>query len=690
LLQTELVECGAAALGIVLDYHGCHVELPALREMCKVSRDGQSAAAILDAATALGLNGGAFSCDTIHLRTLRPPYIAFWNFDHFLVVEGFDRNHVYLNDPSIGRHRVSHAEFDRSFTGVVLVFEKGAEFRKCGAQRSILRSLWRRLRGQKLNLGFVAISTLALVAPGTIAAVLPKVFFDTVIERSAAHWLHPLLAVMFLTAVVLSALTFLQQRALARVETNLAIQSEAGFFHHVLRLPMRFFAQRDAGSVMETISANERVAALLAGDIATNVANALLAGLYLAVMLRYDTWLTVIVLAIACVNTTMLRLIARRRSEDSQKIAKERSELCGVAVAGVSGIESWKAMGAEDEFFKTWTGRHVTLLSAEQDMQQSQLVITALSPLFSAVGGAAILGLGGLRIMDGVMSIGMLVAFQTLMSSFLDPFGKLLNMGSKLQQIHGDLHRLDDVLGYPADQAPDCAREPSPASQVAGEVEFRNVTFGYNQDEPLLRNFNLHIAPGTRVAIVGPSGSGKSTIAKLLCGLHRPSSGQVSSSGRISLVDQDIVLFEGSIAENISLLDDNLERDTVIAAAKDASVHDEIMSKPRDYAFQLEHMGRNLSGGQRQRVEIARALAVNPRILILDEGTSALDPLTERAVMDNIRRRGCTCIVVAHRISAVRDCDEIIVLERGEIVEHGSHGELLSRHGRYAALVAEN
>jgi NHLM bacteriocin system ABC transporter peptidase/ATP-binding protein len=637
----------------------------------------------------------------MHLLDLRPPYIVFWNFDHFVVVEGFDHRNVYLNDPSVGRRRICRDEFDRSFTGVVLVFEKSPEFRKGGVQRSVLRSLARRLRGQRLSLAFVALSTFALIVPGMIAAVLPKVFFDSILAQGTAHWVHPLLIAMLFTAVALSALTMLQQQALARIENHLAIQSESRFFWHVLRLPISFFGQRHTGSVMETIGANERVAALLAGDVATNIANAVLAVVYLGLMLRYDVWLTLIVLAIAFVNTAMLRLIARRRSQDSQRVAKERSELFGVAVAGVTCIESWKAMGAEDEFFNNWTGRHAKLLLAEQQMQQSQLVLSTISPLLSALGSAAILGIGGLRIMDGVISIGMLVAFQTLTSSFLNPFNRLLNMGSKLQQIQGDLYRLDDVLNNPVEEALNCSDE-SPGFQLAREVEFRNVTFGYNPDEPLLRDFNLRVSAGSRVALVGASGSGKSTAAKVLCGLYRPWTGDILFDGisrddlprsvltnSIAMVDQNITLLEASIAENIALMDHRIGQDTLIAAAHDAAIHQEVLSKPGGYAFQLEHMGRNLSGGQRQRIDLARALAINPRLLVLDEATSALDAVTERLVMDNIRRRGCTCVVIAHRISAIRDCDEIIVLDQGRIVERGSQDELARLGGKYASLITD-
>jgi ABC-type bacteriocin/lantibiotic exporter with double-glycine peptidase domain len=545
------------------------------------------------------------------------------------------------------------------------------------------------------------LTTLALVAPSMVAAVLPKILFDSILEQGAAHWLHPALAGMAATAMVLGALTVLQQRALSCLEANLAVRSASEFFWRLLRLPMTFFSHRHTGDLVDAVAANERVAGLLAGDVATNLANALLAGAYLALMCRYDKMLAAIVLIIAAINTAALQFVARRRSEDSQRIAKERSRLFGVAVTGVSSIETLKAMGAEGQFFEQWASGHGELMSAEQSMQRTHIGLSTISPLLSSLGAAAVLGIGGLRIMDGWLTLGMLVAFQTLMASFLAPFHRLLNLGSRLQQMQGDLCRLDDVLNNPIDGALTDGAVHPPEPRLRGEIELRGVHFGYAAEQAQLHDFTLRIRPGSRVALVGPSGSGKSTAAKLLAGLYQPWSGEILFDGirredlprdivtdSISMVDQDIALNAGSVAENIALMDETLPREALADAARDAAIHTDILAKPGGYSYQLEHSGRNLSGGQRQRVDIARALATEPRILILDEATSALDPLTEREILDNLKRRGCTCVVVAHRVSAIRDCDEIVMLDGGRIVEQGTHQDLLRRNGKYAALVA--
>ena len=453
---------------------------------------------------------------------------------------------------------------------------------------------------------------------------------------------------------------------------------------------------------MGSVAANDRVASLLAGDVATNLVSALLAGVYLALMVRYDAGLTMVVLAVATINASALHFVAARRSQASQRIAKQRSRLCGFAIEGVNSIETLKAMGCEGEFFNTWTSQHAQLMSSEQDMQRSHIMLSTISPLVSAVGAAIILGIAGARIMDGWLSLGMLVSFQSLMWSFWDPLNRLLNLSSKLQQIQGDLYRLDDVLQNPVEKGLSDGPAAVAVQRLSGHIEFQNVTFGYSAAQPLLRDFNLRIAAGARIALVGASGSGKSTVAKLLAGLYRPWVGEIrfddqnrellprdQITNSVSLVDQNLTLIAGSVAENIALMDNTLPPETLMDAARDAAIHDEIMMKPGGYAFQLDEMGRNLSCGQRQRIEIARALAIDPRILILDEATSALDALTEQAVLDNLRRRGCTCVVIAHRLSAIRDCDEIVVLEDGGIVERGSHEQLIQRRGKYFALVAD-
>ncbi|WP_135557730.1 NHLP family bacteriocin export ABC transporter peptidase/permease/ATPase subunit [Paenibacillus cymbidii] len=704
-LQMEEVECGAAALAIVLAYHGRQVPLERLRVDCGVTRDGSNALNIVKAARSYALTTKAFRKEPAELRGMALPMIIHWQFNHFVVLEGFGgKNKVYINDPSAGPRTVTAEEFDASFTGIAITFEPSDQFVRRKERWQMLRSLQSRLAGTGDTLTYVVLTGLLLVVPGLVIPAFSRIFVDDVLLAGLNNWIVPLLAGMGLTALMRGLLTLLRQHYLIRLETGLSMNMSGRFFWHVLRLPIAFFQQRHAGEIASRIAINSRLAHLLGGELAIALLDLLMIVFYFVLLVQYSWLLTLLGIVIALANFVFLRFVSRVQTDRNQRLMLDDGKMDGVSMSGLGLIETLKASGAEADFFRRWAGWQSKLLHSQQKLGETGQYVTTVPGLLFALNEMAILTAGGLYVMNGTFTIGMLVAFQSLMASFLGPVGRMLQLGTSWQEIAGSLSRLDDVYRYPAaaSAGAGAAADVAGRSKLQGSVQLTGVSFGYNPlDEPLIADFGLALKPGAHVALVGGTGSGKSTIARLITGLQQPQAGEVRFdgslrgeippavlAGSLASVDQTIHLFQGTIRDNITLWDDTVPESDLVRACKDAQIHDAIAARPGGYDHQVTEGGANFSGGQRQRLEIARALCANPSILVLDEATSALDPLTEKAVMDAIRRRGCTCITIAHRLSTIRDADEIIVLERGNVVERGPHEQLIGQGGLYAALVA--
>ena len=706
MLQMEAVECGAAALAMVLAYHGRIVSLEELRLACGVSRDGSKASNMLRAARRYGLIAKGYKKEPVELKKMPVPMVAHWNFNHFVVVEGFRKERAYLNDPATGPRHVPDAEFDQSFTGVALVFERGPDFVPGGEKPSLIAAFRRRVSGSGLAIAYMALAGLALLIPGIVTPTFSKVFVDNILVKGLTEWLTPLLFVMGAVVVVNASLVWLQQHYLLRFETKLALDTSARFFWHVLRLPVEFFTQRYAGEIGSRVALNDRIARLLSGELATTALNVMVIVFYAALMVQYDVVLTLIGVLTALVDMAALHYVSRKRIDLNQRLLQDRGKEMGTAMGGLQTIETLKATGSESDFFARWSGQEAKVINSYQQLQFATQLLATAPPLLLALNTALILGVGGLRVMNGHLSMGMLVAFQSLVLLFLSPVNRLVTLGSTLQEVKGDMARLDDVLRADIDATAivedDGALDEGAPVKLSGCLELRNVSFGYSRLEPpLIEGFDLTLRPGSRVALVGGSGCGKTTVARLVSGLHEAWSGEILFDGeprtRISrsvitnslgVVDQEIFMFESTIRENVTLWDATVPECDLVRAARDACIHEDVTARSGGYSSLVSEGGGNFSGGQRQRLEIARALAGNPTILILDEATSALDPATEKLIDDNIRQRGCTCLIVAHRLSTIRDCDEIIVLDRGKIVERGTHEEMCSVPGPYRDLIA--
>ena len=715
LLQMEVVECGAAALGIILGYYSRIVPLAELRDECGVSRDGSSAFYLIKAARNYGLTAKGFKAPLEILKTIPSPYIIFWNFNHFVVVEGFGKKCVYLNDPATGRRTVSLEEFDRAYTGVILVMEPGPSFQKGGKKRNTLAALVSRLRYSWGTLLFCLFAGFLLTVPRLAVSAFSQVFVDEILVSQRQDWIQPLVLGMVLTAVLRGILASLRLTYLRNLMLKLSVTMSGQFVWHILRLPVGFYAQRFAGEISSRLSLNDKVAGILSGTLGKTIIDTLMMVFYFLIMLQYDRLLTGIALVFASINFLALQLMLRTRVDANLKLAQEYGKVNGVAIAGIQTIETLKASGLESDSFAKFAGYYAKALNAQQDLGLQSQVLTILPTLLSALMTASILIVGGLKVMDGTLSVGMLVAYQSLMAGFLGPIDSLINFGSLLQDLEADLNRLDDVLQNSVD--PEVERGPEESKGEGGKtfslqqspitlglqgyVELQNITFGYSRvEKPLIENFSLTLKPGQRVAVVGSSGSGKSTIAKVICGLYQPWSGEILFDGTprkqisrsvltssLAMVEQDIFLFGGTVRENLTLWDSTVPPADLVKACQDAAIHDTILSLPGGYEAKLIEGGMNLSGGQRQRLEIARALVRNPAVLVLDEATSSLDAQTELIIDRNLRRRGCSCVVIAHRLSTIRDCDEIIVLEQGLVVQRGTHEELWAQGGSYVRLL---
>ncbi len=704
IMQMEDLECGAACLAMIMAYYQKWVPLEQVRIDCGVSRDGSKAKNMLLAAQNYGFDANGYRMEIDSLKEKgKFPCIIHWDFNHFVVLNGFKRNKACLNDPARGAVEVSMEEFDRCFTGVVLELVPGESFVPGGKRKSTIDFARKRLKGASVAVAFVMVTTAISYVFGIVNPVMTRIFYDRLLTGKNPEWLIPFIAIMALLCAIQLIVEWVRTIYSLRIDGKMSVIGSTSYMWKVLRLPVEFFSQRMTGDIMQREGSNASIAGTLVDTLAPLLLNTIMTVFYLVLMIRYSLILTIVGLLSILLNLLTARLISERRVNISRVQMRDAGKLASTTMAGISMTETIKASGAENGFFAKWAGYQASVNTQTVKFARLNAHLGLIPGFISSAASYVVLFLGILFAINGRFSVGMIMIFSSYLEAFLSPATTLIEVGQTMMEMRTEMERIEDVMQYPEDPYVKEmeVREDQDYSKLKGEVELKNVTFGYSRlGEPVIRDFSMHLSPGSRVAIVGASGCGKSTVSKLISGLYLPWSGEILFDGKpigeiprsvftasVAVVDQDIILFEDKIAENIRMWDKSIADFEVILAARDAQLHEDIMERVGGYEGRLTENGKDLSGGQRQRLEIARVLAQDPSIVILDEATSALDAKTEYEVVKAICDRGITCIVIAHRLSTVRDCDEIIVLDHGNVVERGTHDELYRNGGAYAELV---
>ena len=704
IMQMEALECGAASLAMVLAYYEKWIPLEQVRRDCGVSRDGSNALNVMRAARNYGLEATGYRYEPDYLRDNGTfPCIAHWEFNHFVVVDGFKNDKVYLNDPARGTVVISFEEFDEKFTGLCILFSPSEKFEPGGKQKSTLEFAKKRLVGCGVAIAFVVAMNIISSLIGVINPVFSRIFMDRLLTGKDPGWHIPFIIVMAAFGFVQIASQFISTIYSKRIDGKMSIYGTTSYMWKVFNLPMDFFSQRYTGDILSRRAGNASISGSLIYTFAPLVLNAFMMLFYLLVMLRNSVILTMIGISSIVINMLISRIISAHRVNISRIQMRDAGKLSSCTTAGIEMIETIKSSGAEDGYFQKWAGYQASVNTQKVKYAKLNQYLGSVPGMVSALTNTVVLAMGVYLVINGKFTIGMITAFQGFLASFSAPAATFISTGQTMQELRTDMERIEDVMEYPDDDngPKRYSNGEGGYKKLRGRVEMRNITFGYSKlADPLIRDFSLKLEPGNRVAFVGESGCGKSTLSKLLSGLYSPWEGEILFdgipikeidrsvfTGSVAVVDQDIIMFEDTISSNIKMWDESIKDFEVIAAARDAQIHEDIMARDGGYEYRMTEGGKDFSGGQRQRMEIARVLAQDPTIVILDEATSALDARTEYDVVNAIKERGITCIVIAHRLSTIRDCDEIIVLKHGEVVDRGTHEELYAKDGYYKELV---
>ena len=705
-MQMESLECGAAALAMILAYYGKWIPLEQVRVDCGVSRDGTKLENIAKAARSYGLKVEGYQRGLEALQEQGSyPCIVTYNTD-YLVLCGFKGNRVYVNDPAKGPRKIPIEEFGRSYGGICLTFAPTDDFVPGGKRKSVVEFARNRLQGAGIAVAFVALTTLIAYLLEMLTPAFTRFFLDHLLTGENSELLMPFIFLLSGIAALQIIVVAVKSIYSLKINGKMAIIGASTFMWQVLRMPMEFFSQRRAGDIQQRKNTNAVIAGTLVNTFTPLALNIAMMVFYLVVMIRYSVLLTLVGIAAIVINSLLANYISRKRVNITRVQMRDVGKLESSTVSGIQMIETIKAAGAENGYFAKWAGYQASVNTATTRFANLNLYLGMVPNFLASLANYSVLVIGVFLVMQGHFSLGMVMAFQGYIQLFMNPAMTAIKAGQVLQEMRSQMERIDDVMGYPID--PSYGDEPlsddAEFNKLEGKVELKNITFGYSRlGDPVIEDFSMTVEPGASVAFVGASGCGKSTLSKLIAGLYQPWSGEILFddtpiskidhnvfTGSVAVVDQDIILFEDTVANNIRMWDESIEDFEVILAARDAQIHGDIMAREGGYEGMIAEAGRDLSGGQRQRLEIARVLAADPHIIIMDEATSALDAKTEFELVQAVKNRGVTCIIIAHRLSTIRDCDEIIVLDHGRVVERGTHDELFAKGGVYTELVTND
>ena len=702
-MQMEALECGAASLTMIMHFYKKWIPLEQARTDCGVSMDGANAKNIMIAARSYGMKSNAWRVEPEDLLEEGPfPCIIHWGFNHFVVLCGFKGKSAVINDPARGRVTVDWEEFDREFTGVCITFEPTEDFVPSGKPKSVFSYAKERLKGSGTAVAFVVLTTTISSLVGIISPAFSRTFLDRLLSGSNPEWLTPFMLLFCVMIVISVVVGWVSAVYSLRIQGKMTSYGSASYLWKVLRLPMQFFTQRLSADIADRQATNANIASTLVRTFAPLAIQAGMMVFYLVVMIRYSPLLSLIGVGAIVLNLGVSSIVTAKRINITRVQQRDAAKLSSATMSGISMIETIKSSGAENGFFGRWAGYQASVNSQSVQYTRLNLFLGTLPSAITAVANLAVLGIGVMLVVQGHFSKGMVMAFQSFLSSFMAPASSLISAGQSMQETITQIERVDDVMSYQEDPAFSPREKKEEYQKLSGAIELKDITFGYSRlGKPLITDFSMTVKPGQKIAFVGRTGCGKSTLAKLISGLYRPWSGSITFDGvpiedidrdvfigSVSVIDQDITLFEDTVSENIKMWDDSIEDFEVTLAARDAGIYDDIVTRDGGFSHKLLDGGRDLSGGQRQRLEIARALSQDPTICIMDEATSALDARTEHEVIRSINDRGITCIIIAHRLSTIRSCDEIIVLDKGRIVERGTHDELFALGGMYTSLVS--